>query len=1082
MAKNKKKNYAGKKNRAAAVRPRSAQTDVLQNTLLNVKCSPWIYVAAFFIPALLTLIAYIFFGIFPFGDRSVLALDLNGQYVYYFEAIRDAFWGDGSIFYNWSRDLSGEFMGIIGYYLASPFTLIVILLPRKMILESLFIMQLCKLGTAGLTFSIYVQKSKRVQPLQSLIFSTMYAMMGYAVIQLIDPMWIDGIVFLPLIILGLEYLIDDGRKLNFIIPLAVMFIANFYIGFMTAIFVAIYFFFYLFFGTDRKFKDGDAYFKVILRMAIATLTALMCSAIMILPVYNALKLGKFEFSTPDYSFATQFSPIELVPTLLPNQYYSVNMQGLPEIYCGVLSAVLLPLFYVNKKIKKNLKVGYSLVVFVMLLSMYIKPLDMLWHGGQTPNWLPYRYSFLLAFVFVSMAATVFSNLDGYKLTVKAAGGTFAGIAALVLIFKALMKTFEYSEARYKYVAVLPYSTEHSISSIKSKLVKWIVDLNSSLFYGERDNYKELWLGTLVFGVMLAAFYLVMLYLYSNTSKKKSRTVITCCMAAVVFFEASYNAYDSFKKVDKEVAFSDGSTYYNEIQAGRDITDAVEKYDSEHDKAGLYRSEKTFFRTVNDNLAYGMRGISHSSSVMNTRIINFIETMGYSMRSYVTRYDGNTDLADSLLGIKYVVDDPSKSSSLLNPNYEELFTQQYINNNEDEATFHVYKNPNALSVGYMVDDDIKNLGHLGNDNPFNSQNMFMSTITGNTQFSTVNTDNGEVIQIDGNKEYYTPLGVEYSLSQCTESPYGDQKLFTADSDAVNPVINIHVTAQSEEMIYMYLKTYNEKAVNTWISSEKDENGEFINHKQLGSNSYFENHDYAIVRAGSYPAGTELEIRLTIRLNNTNPDQDEYTIIKDFFFYHFNYDLFKEDIDKLAQNQWQIEEYSDRYISGKINAKEGQLMLTTIPSEPGWSVWVDGKKTDTIDVINAFIGIELEPGEHTVVMKYTHPGFIPGVILLILGIGAMIVLYMYDRKNNKVIIARLKAKQLKASGAEAAAEAESKKPVEIIKSGNTAQTPQTGEKPPEPEQQAETGSGTSTSGGTQNKGGNKNSGGKKKKKKR
>ncbi|MBQ3205577.1 MAG: hypothetical protein IJB37_03400, partial [Peptococcaceae bacterium] len=42
--------------------------------------------------------------IYPFGDESVLVLDLNGQYVYYFENLRDAFWGNGSLLNSWSRN------------------------------------------------------------------------------------------------------------------------------------------------------------------------------------------------------------------------------------------------------------------------------------------------------------------------------------------------------------------------------------------------------------------------------------------------------------------------------------------------------------------------------------------------------------------------------------------------------------------------------------------------------------------------------------------------------------------------------------------------------------------------------------------------------------------------------------------------------------------------------------------------------------------------------------------------------------------------------------------------------------------
>lgn len=45
--------------------------------------------AAFLIPVILMGIAYISFGIYPFGGRSVLSLDLNAQYVFYFDYVHD---------------------------------------------------------------------------------------------------------------------------------------------------------------------------------------------------------------------------------------------------------------------------------------------------------------------------------------------------------------------------------------------------------------------------------------------------------------------------------------------------------------------------------------------------------------------------------------------------------------------------------------------------------------------------------------------------------------------------------------------------------------------------------------------------------------------------------------------------------------------------------------------------------------------------------------------------------------------------------------------------------------------------------
>ena len=126
--------------RTASLNKKASSGNVLTDWLFRSRY----YLMAFFIPVILMYICYAIFGLYPFGEESVLALDFNAQYVYYFEALRDAFWGDGSVFYNWSRNLSGGYMGVIGYYLASPFTLIVMLLPEKMMLTSLLIMILDK--------------------------------------------------------------------------------------------------------------------------------------------------------------------------------------------------------------------------------------------------------------------------------------------------------------------------------------------------------------------------------------------------------------------------------------------------------------------------------------------------------------------------------------------------------------------------------------------------------------------------------------------------------------------------------------------------------------------------------------------------------------------------------------------------------------------------------------------------------------------------------------------------------------------------------------------------------------------------
>ena len=481
------------------------------------------YMIAFIIPVILTYVAYAIFGLYPFGKYSVLCLDLNGQYVYYYEALRDAVLGDGSIFYNWSRNLSGEFMGTIGYYTASPFMIFIMLLPESQILTAVLLMQLAKVGTAAVTFSYYIQKSKKISGLNSVVFSLLYAMMAYVMIQLIDPMWLDGVIYLPLIMLGIEYLVDYGKKLNLIIPIALMFIAHFYIGYMIGIFTAIYFIYYLFFGTLQRKRTALQMFKKIGEAIVCAVTALLSSAIMLIPMYNALGLGKFEFSDPDFSFKFQFDLIGLVRQLMVNQYDSVNVQGSPEIYCGILAVVLAPLFFMNKKIDKRRKFGYGFLIVVMLLCMCIRPVDMAWHGFQSPNWLPYRYSFVFSFILLSMAAEVYTHLEGikiYKLV-----GVFVGYTVLALASYFLIPS-DGLEVTKKYA---------SFQYVKPELV-----------------------GSLVISIILAAVYLVLIFLkfggIKKPEKEKANRVMSMVLAIVTIVfagaEVTFNAKTEFDEIGR----------------------------------------------------------------------------------------------------------------------------------------------------------------------------------------------------------------------------------------------------------------------------------------------------------------------------------------------------------------------------------------------------------------------------------------------------------------------------------------------------------------------------------------------------
>ena len=220
-----------------------------------------LYWLAFLIPMCVLELAYITFQIFPFGNGSLLVLDLNAQYIYYYEAFRDAVLGDGSLIYSWSRTLGGETFGLNAYYMGSPFMLIFVLFPKKLITEALLTTALLKTGCASLSLAYYLRKTRGGENVRIVIFSTTYALMTYMVMQQMDPMWLDAVIGLPIIMLGLERMMKSGKYMLYTISLALVIYSNFYIGYMVAIFTTMYFFYAYFTTCTFGPGNGKRFFK-----------------------------------------------------------------------------------------------------------------------------------------------------------------------------------------------------------------------------------------------------------------------------------------------------------------------------------------------------------------------------------------------------------------------------------------------------------------------------------------------------------------------------------------------------------------------------------------------------------------------------------------------------------------------------------------------------------------------------------------------------------------------------------------------------------------------------------------------------
>ena len=908
----------------------------------------WVYFAVFFLSAGILFGSYAFFRIHPIGDGSVLVLDLNGQYVYYYEHYREAFWGRESWIYSWSRNLSGEMFGIFAYYLASPYMIIIALLPRRMMQTAILILQLSKVGTSAVTFCFFLKKISPKPPktVSLIIFPMMYALMSYMVVQLMDPMWLDGLIYLPLICHGVHRLVEEGKFIPYIVPLALMFIAHFYIGYMVGIFTFFYFCYVCLNREDRVLPKR--FVLRCLQFGVGTIVALMCAMWVLLPVYNSLKLGKFEFTDPDFSLATQFDFLTFITKLFPMTYDTVYPKGMPMIYCGTAVLLLVPLYFMNQLIPVKQKVCDGVLTVILVVLMYIKPWDMAMHGFQVPNWLPFRYSFIFSFMMLVMAFRAFEKLEG--ITSQNIGGIFFGL--MVFLFWCERENYSHF-----------------------KLFVTRKDTNGDPY----NVIQGIWVSMLALAAYFALIYLV--------KKAPASKVTAISLVVVIGAELFLTAIDTIKKIDIDVAYSKYSSYEPYMSDLNKAVDMIEDFDTDP----FYRMEATFHRTVNDAIGTGYKSVSHSSSTMNAPALMTLHRLGYAYGGHYTRYDGSTPLTDALFDIRYLMDKEGNTSYVstrykVPPEYKlatEL-TVEHGGKKSKDTTFKFYKNPNALGLGVAAQGDIEGV-QLGDDDPFDNQNKLFSALTGSDE------------------EFFTPVEVVKSDSEnmvTVSTTDGHIKYSPADESNKECHIDYVVRMNRDSDLYMYLPTKYERSCNIWYQPEEDYiDGEY---KMEYVGQFFTGDNYSIMKIGRFIEGQDIRVRITV----ANDENEAYW--RDKLFYTFDYEGFSKACDKLKESSFEVTEFEDTALTGSVKAQfDGQKLFTTIPFEEGWSIEVNGKAvTPEKCVDDSLIAIPLDKGENVVKMRFSPSYWRLSQVITIFGVLVLLVIMAAEYKNGLILKKLLK----------------------------------------------------------------------------
>lgn len=375
-----------------------------------------ICLCAFFLAEIIMLCILKKDGFYPFGTKSMLIMDMKNQYVEFLASLRNILRGDDSLFFSWSRSMGGNYIGIFAYYVASPLSFLTVFFPVSKMPQAVEFLTVLKIGLCSLSFSVYgsylARKYGKNLSFAVLVPSVCYAFMSYTMVYSLSIMWLDGVIMLPLILMGLEKIFDGARGLQYVICLTLLFISNYYTGYMVGIFTGLYFLVRLI--SEYKKEDQKKELSILGRFTVSSLLSIAMAAPILICAMKDLMSGKL--SDVYYGYepenTTNFVFGQFFTKLLHGKYDSITNTGaLPAVYCGFVMLALALVYLVLRRIKWREKIGMGLILCLLVVSFYVVKLDKVWHGFQYPNWFPYRYAFLFSFVVIYMALRAMIELS-----------------------------------------------------------------------------------------------------------------------------------------------------------------------------------------------------------------------------------------------------------------------------------------------------------------------------------------------------------------------------------------------------------------------------------------------------------------------------------------------------------------------------------------------------------------------------------------------------------------------------------------------------------------------------------------------
>lgn len=590
--------------------------------------------ACLFVPYMILTEGYFTF----FGDFNVQQIPF---YQMCHKAVRE-----GNINWNWYTDLGSDFVGSYAFYLlGSPFFWFTLIFPNSFVPYLMGPLLILKFAFAALTAYLYIRRFTKTAYAASL-GGLLYAFSGFSVYNIFFNHFHEAIIAFPLLLLALELLITENRRVVFAVTVAFCAIVNYFFFFGMVVFCVIYFFVRLCTGAV-KIK-----FSRFIVLAFEAVTGLALAAALLVPAINAI-IGNSRIT----SILIGWNGI---------------MYGKEQIYLNVIECFFFPpdlparpVFFPGANVKWS-SLGGWLPVFGMT-GFFV------WFKTRRKNWLKRVLGIcvLCAMVPVLNSAFYAFNTSYYA--------RWFYMPVLMMCLATAMLTEDRSvdwSSGFKWNTAITLTFVLVIGFFPQKIDDKLV---FGLYTQSEDGTYILrfWITCLI-ALICLAIQKPLLNLLKTDQTKFYRSAIACVCVISAIYGNIFIATGRTHSYDEKSVMID-SLIEGEVYLDDDTNFRIDVYDGV-DNTGMYLGYPT---------------INAFHSVVSPSIMEFYEYIGVE-RSVASRPDTDLAAIRPLLSVKYLLN-PTYGESFVDKNGETLMPDyKYI---KTSGSYYVYENENYVPYGF-----------------------------------------------------------------------------------------------------------------------------------------------------------------------------------------------------------------------------------------------------------------------------------------------------------------------------------------------------------------------------------------------